>query len=316
MLAVFRILAGVGIGGEWSIGASLVSEAWPEERRTWGVALMHTGFYFGFFLAALANYFVGANFGWRWMFVVGGLPALLVAVIRGRVEEPQRWQDKRQQLGERLTMARSFRRLFTPEYRRRTILNSFYILASIIGLWGGSVYVPTAMTYIATREGQSAADAARLASYCSALLGAGTILGALAVPPLANRLGRKVTLGIFFALMGLFIYLAFGRVFYMQAGAIPWFLVLSFCLGFGGANWIVYSFWLAEQYVTECRVSAFAFVSNVGRFVGAAFTFLVGAGISYYGSLGVPVALTSLVMLAAILLLPFGVETKGRALPG
>jgi MFS family permease len=315
MLAVFRILAGVGIGGEWSIGASLVSEAWPEERRTWGVALMHTGFYFGFFLAALANYFVGANFGWRWMFVVGGLPALLVAVIRGRVEEPQRWQDRRQQLGERLTMARSFRRLFTPEYRRRTILNSFYLLASIIGLWGGSVYVPTAMTYIATREGQSAADAARLASYCSALLGAGTILGALAVPALANRLGRKVTLGIFFALMGLFIYVAFGRVFYMQAGAIPWFLVLSFCLGFGGANWIVYSFWLAEQYVTECRVSAFAFVSNVGRFVGAGFTFLVGAGISYYGSLGVPVALTSLVMLAAILLLPFGVETKGRALP-
>src|SRR6202051_1052694 len=76
-LAVLRFLAGVGIGGEWSIGASLVSEEWPEERRTKGAAWMHTGYYFGFFLAAAANYFIGSRFGWRYMFVVGGFPGLL-----------------------------------------------------------------------------------------------------------------------------------------------------------------------------------------------------------------------------------------------
>jgi MFS family permease len=54
-LAIFRFLAGVGIGGEWSMGATFISEAWPEERRTMGAAWMHTGYYFGFFLAALAN---------------------------------------------------------------------------------------------------------------------------------------------------------------------------------------------------------------------------------------------------------------------
>ena len=71
-LAIFRFLAGVGIGGEWSICAALVSEDWPEERRTMGAALMHTGYYFGFFLAAFANFAVGSRFGWRYMFVVGG----------------------------------------------------------------------------------------------------------------------------------------------------------------------------------------------------------------------------------------------------
>src|ERR1700694_6208555 len=96
-LAVFRFLAGVGIGGEWSIGASLVSEDWPEERRKMGAALMHTGYYFGFFLAALANYFIANAYGWRAMFVLGGLPALFVAFIRYGVEETSRWAHKRNQ---------------------------------------------------------------------------------------------------------------------------------------------------------------------------------------------------------------------------
>src|SRR5580692_8430711 len=91
-LAIFRLLAGMGIGGEWSIGATLISESWPEERRKMGAGLMHTGYYFGFFLAAIANYTVGAHFGWRWMFVVGGTPALLVAFFYNRVHEPSKWQ--------------------------------------------------------------------------------------------------------------------------------------------------------------------------------------------------------------------------------
>src|ERR1700688_2440904 len=93
-LAVLRFLAGVGIGGEWSIGASLVSEEWPEDRRTKGGAWMHTGYYFGFFLAALANYFIGSRFGRRYMLVVGGLAAILVGFIRNKVQEPQRWVSK------------------------------------------------------------------------------------------------------------------------------------------------------------------------------------------------------------------------------
>src|ERR1700739_776473 len=93
-LAVFRFLAGVGIGGEWGIGAALVSEAWPGERRPMCAPLMHTGYYIGFFLAAAANYFIGSRFGWRYMFAVGGIPAIFIAWIRKNVHETGRWDKQ------------------------------------------------------------------------------------------------------------------------------------------------------------------------------------------------------------------------------
>jgi MFS family permease len=314
-LAVCRFLAGVGIGGEWSIGAALVSEDWPEERRTMGAALMHTGYYIGFFLASAANYFIGSRFGWRYMFALGGAPALLIGYIRNNVQEPARWEKKQAELGEKWRMHHSFVELFSPQYRRRTILNSSYLIVSLVGLWAGSVYTPAAMTFIAGREGRTAMNAAQLASYSSALLGIGTVLAALVVPLIAERLGRRITLGIFYAVMGVAIWVAFGRVFYMQADAVRWFMVCAFLLGVGGANFIVYSFWLPEQYGTECRASAFAFTTNIGRFAAGGFTFLVGIGIRHFQTLGTPVALMAFAFVVGLLLLPFGVETKGKPLP-
>src|SRR6266849_5752331 len=93
-LATLRLLAGIGIGGEWAMGGTFVAEEWPEDRRRAGAGYMHTGYYFGFFLAALANYFVGAKYGWRWMFVVGGTPALLITFIRYGVHESETWRRR------------------------------------------------------------------------------------------------------------------------------------------------------------------------------------------------------------------------------
>jgi MFS family permease len=314
-LAILRFLAGVGIGGEWSVGASLVSEEWPEERRIKGGAWMHTGYYCGFFLAAAANYFIGSRFGWRYMFVVGGLPALLVGFIRNNVREPVRWTAKLEDLGEQWKMYHAFLALFSPQYRRRTILNSIYLIVSLAGLWAGSVYVPAAMTYIATRTGDTAMEAARLASYSTALLGVATVLGALIVPFVAEWLGRRATLAIFYGIMAGSIWVAFGHVFYMEKGAVGWFIACTFLLGLGGANFVVYSFWLPEQYVTECRASAFAFITNVGRFAAAGFTFLVGAGIRHFQTMGTPIAFTALAFVVGISLLPFAEETRGKPLP-
>lgn len=142
-----------------------------------------------------------------------------------------------------------------------------------------------------------------------------TILGCLAMPNLAQRLGRRGALAFFFALMMVFIALTFGKVFYLGAAGLPWFFVCLFFLGFGGANFAVYTLWLPEQYPTECRASAFAFATSMARFGGAGITFLVGAGIRQYGSLGVPVAMTAIAFAIGLCLIPFGVETRGQPLP-
>jgi MFS family permease len=274
---------------------------------------MHTGYYFGFFLAALANYFIGAKYGWRWMFAVGGTPALLITFIRYGVRESATW-ERRVAADRHPPMTEAFAKIFSPIYARRTLLNSLYLLVSIVGLWAGSVYVPTSVREIALRDGYTAGDATRLASYGTMVLSAGTILGCVVLPVLAERFGRRLTLGVYFVVMFLSIAIGFGYVFYLPGALTPFFAVLFF-LGVGGANFAMYTLWLPEQYSTECRASAFAFATSVGRFAGAGITFLVGAGVAYYHTIGTPVALTSVAFLIGLLLLPFGEETRGKALP-
>jgi MFS family permease len=212
-------------------------------------------------------------------------------------------------------MAAAFRALFSPVYARRTVFNSLYLFISIVGLWAGSVYVPASVTQIAMREGYGAASAVRLASYGTMLLSVGTILGCVVLPPLAERWGRRVTLGVYFALMLFSIAVGFGYVFYLASNALGWFMACLFVLGVGGANFAIYTLWLPEQYSTACRASAFAFATSVGRFAGAGITFLVGAGVAHYHTIGTPVAMTSLAFLAGLALVPFGTETKGQPLP-
>ncbi len=187
-LAVLRVLCGIGLGGEQPMGGTFVAEEWPEDRRKMGAGYMHTGYYFGFFLAALANYYIGANYGWRWMFVLGGAPALLVGWIQSGVREPKTWQDKSKRQN-RPGMMEAFAALFSPEYKRRTIINSLLFTVSIVGLWAGSIYVPTAVNQIARAQGYAAPDATRMASYGSMMLSVGTIIGCL-MAPLARRTPR------------------------------------------------------------------------------------------------------------------------------
>src|SRR5580692_7726061 len=313
-LAILRLLAGIGIGGEWAMGGTFVAEEWPEDRRIAGAGYMHTGYYFGFLLAALANYSIGSHFGWRAMFAFGGLPALLLAWIRYGVTEPSRWVQK-----EKVVQAWSWWRplatLFNPMLRRRTILNSIFMLVSICGLWAGTVYVPAAVTTLAEASGRIGPLAAQTASYATMLVAVATILGCLAMPTLAERFGRRGALAFYFALMMVFITLTFGKVYYLGGNGLPWFFVCLFFLGVGGANFSVYTLWLPEQYPTECRATAFAFSTSFARFAGAGITFLVGTGVGHFGSIGAPVALTSIAFAIGLLLTPFGEETRGRPLP-
>jgi MFS family permease len=313
-LAILRLLAGIGIGGEWAMGGTFVAEEWPESRRRQGAGWMHTGYYVGIFLAAIANYTIGSHFGWRAMFLVGGMPAVLLAWIRHGVTEPARWREK-ENVVRNWEVWRPLAAIFAPAFRRRTILNCLFMLASISGLWAGTVYVPSAITALAEAAGRSGPGVAQLASWGVMLVSFATILGCLLMPWLAERAGRRGALAFYFALMMVFIALTFGKVFYLGSAGLPWFFVCLFFLGLGGANFSVYTLWLPEQYPTSCRASAFAFATSFARFGGAGITFLVGAGVRHFGSLGTPVALTALAFALGLLLIPFGAETRGQSLP-
>jgi MFS family permease len=313
-LAAFRLLAGLGIGGEFVGAATFVVEEMPERRRVMSTGVMNSGYYVGVFIAAGLNYLIGAHYGWRAMFAMGGLPALFIAYVRINVQEPERWRSRVAETGG--WRARdSFLALFSPEYRRRTLLNCVFLLISMIGLWAGSVYAPTAVTQVAARTGYNAADAARMASRATMVLATGTIIGCLVMPALAYRFGRRGALAFFYSLMALSIGFSFGYAFYRPSGALVTFVGGLFFVGIGGGSFAVYWTWISEQYRTECRGSALAFATSIGRFVAAGATFLVGYGIQQYGSIGMPVALTAIPFVLGLMLLPLGIETRGKPLP-
>src|SRR5258707_10576308 len=221
-LAVLRLLAGIGIGGEWALGGTFVAEEWPEHRRRAGAGYMHTGYYVGIFLAAIANYAIGSRFGhngWRVMFAIGGLPALLLAWVRHGVAEPSRWKEK-VAIVSSWRIWRPFAVLFSKSLRRRTILNMLFMLASICGLWAGTVYVPSAVTGLAEAAGRVGPAAAQLASRATMLVAFATILGFLLMRRGAERSGRPRAFPFFFALNFVFVALTFWKVFSIGSCAL------------------------------------------------------------------------------------------------
>ena len=177
------------------------------------------------------------------------------------------------------------------------------------------MYVPTGVNEIAGRMHLAAGLAPKLATYATMIISLGTIVGCLPLPLIAERFGRRKTLAIYFVIMAIAISTSFGWAFYLPQDAMTWFFVGMFFLGIGGANFAMYTLWLPEQYPTTCRGSAFAFATSVGRFVGAGFSFMVGAGVAHFHTIGIPVALTAIPFVLGLFLLPWGLETTGQRLP-
>jgi len=228
------------------------------------------------------------------------------------VKEPAHWQQKAKA---KVTGARtSFRAIFRAPYTWRTIVNTVLLTSAICGLWAAAVYAPTAIIHLAKRAGMLQPQAVKVSSLGMGLLSLGTILGCLAVPPLAERFGRKRTLGFYFVGMAVCIALSFGWAFYLPQGLHPFITVLFF-LGFFGGNFAVFSLWLPEQYSTSVRATAFAFTTSFGRFFAAGVNFAVGAMVSRMGTLGTPVAFTAIAFAICLLVIPFAIETRGEVLP-
>jgi len=313
LLALFRFLAGIGVGGEWAMAGTYVAEAWPEDRRKMGAGYLQTGYYFGFFVAAALNYTIGATYGWRAMFLCGLAPVVVsIATLLG-VKEPERWEKRHEAAALRQNTLAA---IFEARYLRRTLIMSALLAVAIIGLWAGAVYEPTAIIFLARQSGMTLPDAVKMASYGTGLLSLGTILGCVLAPWLAERIGRRLTLALYFVGMLVTIALAFGWAFYLQTGAaLSTFMSVLFFLGLFGGNFAIFSLWLPELFGTEVRGTAFAFCTSVGRFIGAGVNFALAAAVSSMGTLGVPVAATAVAFGLGLLLIPFAPETRGEALP-
>jgi MFS family permease len=311
-LALFRLLAGIGIGGEWALAGTYVAEAWPEDRRKMGAGYLQTGYYAGFLLASALNCTVAAHYGWRAMFWCGLTPVVVALMVLLRVKESERWQQRAK--GKATGGLSSLRRIFSPPYTRRTLVNTALLASAICGLWAAAVHTPTAIITLAKRDGMLQPQAVRMSSFGMGLLSLGTILGCLAVPPLAERVGRKRTLALYFLGMASCILLSYGWAFYLPHGLHPFIAVLFF-LGFFGGNFAVFSLWLPEQYGPSLRATAFAFTTSFGRFIAAGVNFGVGALVSRMGTLGEPVASTAIAFGIGLLIIPFAVETRGKTLP-
>jgi MFS family permease len=245
------------------------------------------------------------------MFLVGVVPVIVSIIVLLRVKETEKWERN---VAAAVKHASPLRTIFSAQYRQRTAVAAILLTVAIIGLWAGAVYEPSAVIQLATKAGMMKTDAVRMASIATGLLSIGTIIGCLALPPMAERIGRRWTLVVYFVGMAISIALAFGWAFYLANGLYP-FIALLFVLGFFGGNFALFSLWLPEQFETRVRATAFAFCTSVGRFFGAIVNFGIGAMVLHMKTLGVPIALTAIAFIIGLAVIPFAPETKGEELP-
>ncbi len=325
-LIVFRTLAGLGIGGEWGIGASLVAEAVPEQRRVQAGVIMQTASPLGIVLAGAVNYLVaGAWFGsdphtaWRYVFLAGLAPMLVALLVRAFLRESERWQAS----GAPRSPPHP-RQLFAPALLRATASGAFVAVTAVLTWWACNAFIPllggTLAAEAAARAALTPAAARQLAAawqaHASNAFNFGGLLGALAAVPLAHLLSRRALFASYFGFGAVAIALTFGLSIEPQTRLALLFLVGAGVYGVFG----VLTFYLPELFPARLRATGAGFCYNVGRLFAAAGPVAVGmVSAAAGGSSGTLMAIlfwVALAPLAAALLVPLVVvETRGRELP-
>jgi MFS family permease len=324
--AVLRFLVGIAIGSEWATGASIVAESWPDRARGKGIGLMQCGLGVGFFLASVVWLFVGrlGPDAWRYMFLIGILPALLTVWIRNSISEPTLWQrsDARRRAAlERkrhgIVLSREERSLirFTiadlfveREIRRRTIVVFLMSLATTLGWWGISSWVPP---YIAAVANKSGLPAEQWATYGAMTFNLGGLLGLAAFGFLADRLGRKLVTMAFFATA-----FVMTPVLFLWADDPALLLLVAVANGFfcmGQYSWM--PVWLPEIFPTHQRATAMAFAFNAPRLIAFLGPFLGGMLIANFGGFGRVATIISCIYILGFVATPLLPETRGKPLP-
>src|SRR5574341_939163 len=310
-LAVYRFLTALGIGGEWAAGAAIVAEVWPEDKRAKAAGILQSAWAAGFFLAASVNLLLRGH-GWRVLFLVGILPAIVALFIRLWVKEPERWVRAKalERQGPALKPAR-FQRLFRGDLLRPTICGSTLAFVAVFGLWGATNWTPTLIRALPDMEGLSRAVLSENVSYAVMALNLGALAGYLSFGPLADRFGRRPV----FPLMCLGS-LVFVPITFLTPHSYGKVLLLLPLLGFFN-NGIFSGFpiYLPELYPTRLRATGAGFCFNAGRVLASASPFLTGWLVTSLGTFGRAASTVALIYLVGLTVLLFAPETRGKPLP-
>ena len=324
--AIFRFLVGLAIGSEWATGASITAELWPDHARGKGGAFLQAGYPIGSILASMVWLAIGASgpSAWRYMFLIGVLPALIAFWIRRNIPESPRWvesnrrrraaQDQRRQgamlSGEDAAMVRfTLLDMFAePAVRSRLVLTFVMSLSVTIGYWGVSSFVPSYVGSVATAAGLAAQRWVGLAGLVQNI---GALLGFASFGFLADSFGRKPTTIAFYTMC-----LILTPIVYLWVQDIRLLLLVFAVYGFfiqGVFSWT--AVWLPELYPTRMRATAAGFIFNTPRLISAVAPLIAGTLIVGLGGYGRAATIIGMFYIFGLFAVPFLPETKGKPLP-
>ncbi len=307
-VATLRFFVALGVGGEWAVAAALVSEVFPPRARAHASGIFHSTSVLGTWLAAIAGMLVGTQ--WRYAYVIGVIPALLVLWVRSSVHEPERWQ----RTGVDQRPRGSFRELFgTPRWRKSAILGLLLAAVGLGTFWGVIVAGQDLTADLLIRLGKSKAEAQESAKFAYGILQAlGGGLGLLAFGPLADRLGRRGA----FALMHIAAFLIVPITCYAPQTYLHQLMLLplfGFCTLSIHAGYAIY---FPELFPDHLRATGAGVCFNGGRLVAASILVLSGELKALPGvSLQLAVSILGTLFLLGLVVLLFLPETKGQPLP-
>lgn len=279
-LLFWRVVLGLGMGGEWASGMALLIEKWGPQNRGKASAFIQAMWPVGYFIATLASFLIVPHFGWRWLFVVGVLPALVVWWARRGVPEPERWQQARAK--ERISLGE----LFGNRRLGRTLLLA---ALTVMGLWGYEAYAIWMPTFLRGKvaAGGAGLDLHTMLYYLFLFNGVGLVAYAL-FGFLADRYGRRTPSIVFALLSAVFGVLA------AFAGTDRGMLIAGVAgVGAFTAFFSVYGVWISEQFPTRIRGWALGFLFNTGRVLGGLAPIFIGKlsaqwGLGHAMAIGVP----------------------------
>jgi len=322
-LIFFRVIASLGIGGEWAAGASMVAEVVPERRRVEAGALLYTSAPMGLFLATYVTYWIQGvalpsrpEVAWRYVFLFGLVPAAVAFVVRFFIKEPERWQKAG------VTAAPSLSELFSPQFRTITLSGLGMALVALITWWSSNAFIGTVATGLANAEAslQGLAGVATQqliqgwVKFATNVFNLGGLIGTLLTIPFAKHLGRKPMYVVYFFLSGLSLMLTFGLDLPPYDRLYGYFFIGLTVFGVFGS----FTYYLPELFPTRLRATGSGFCYNSGRIVAAIGPFVVGS-VSAMGADALATAMQMLfwvgaVPLAGLLLMPWVIETRHRVL--